>query len=464
MARIPASLLRLFAPLEALLSDPNLSQLVVDAPHHLWVERGRGRERLEFEYPQEQLRQGLEGLARRAGKSFNAERPSLEAMLRDGTRFLALREPISEGPILSIERPPSQHSSLEDLLQEGLLTPEIAELLRLLLMEGLNIALVGGSRAQRGRLLGALSGALPSSSRLALLDPQAWAPRGAHLRLSPLLTEEEAQISLSDLLYFSKQLCADRIVLGKTGPSDAWELLSFLAGRGCAVLLGLPGYTVMDGLSRLEALARAGAPEGQERACPGLLAAALDLVILLGERRGQLQLLGLEAIRASSTGLKREALLEGNMLLPAWSRWRHLWRLKEEPKVSAPQEKRAVPETIIAKIPEPLAPQKGASSPPKPSSKSQAPMTLQAVDSAEQPKREEEAPLPERLKSLSMPPSLSISDDPLEQLLWNLGEEELSEAEEITISEFVQIEPEASPEREQRSFSQIIRNIKGSEE
>ncbi|MCA9527558.1 MAG: hypothetical protein KC549_14815, partial [Myxococcales bacterium] len=106
MAPIPASLLGLFGPVRDLLVDPTVRRVLVDGPDRLYVQRAGPPEPLQVRWPAPDLLKALTELAARAAKPFDEDSPCLEAMLKDGTRFLALRAPVvKEGPVLVIARP-----------------------------------------------------------------------------------------------------------------------------------------------------------------------------------------------------------------------------------------------------------------------------------------------------------------------------------------------------------------------
>lgn len=334
MAPIPASLLQLFAPLAAWMSDPAVRRILVDGAGQVFVERAAGVERVMADYPAHLLRTGLDGLARRAGKPFDANRPCLEAMLKDGTRFLALCEPVVEGPpVLAISRPVESAATLGELVAEGTLHAAARRALEAGLAAGLNVAVVGPPTTARDRLVGAMVAALPLTERLAMLEsgPEADRAVGSVIRLSAHKAQGGGRsISGGDLLYAAGRLGVDRIVVGDVRLGDAWDAVSLLASRGAPVLVVLAGATAEDGVARLEALARASATRQRERAVPGLLASGLDLVAtLVAQRGGRGSRVELHVVRAGAEGPQcvpltslRGGRVEATPELDAWtSRW-----------------------------------------------------------------------------------------------------------------------------------------------
>ncbi|MBU0552983.1 Flp pilus assembly complex ATPase component TadA [Myxococcota bacterium] len=295
MARVPASIARLFAPLNDYLSDPDVVRISIGGGAPLLVE-GRGVSRREaIDYPPQALREGLEGLARRAGKAFDPDHPCLEVILNDGTHFLGLREPVVDAPLLTIQRPLARFTALEGLIEAGLLSGETATLLRAAIRGRLNIALVGATGSGLTSLAQALLAALPEHARVALLEEslEVELPQRAPLRLRPHHPGEGHPITNADLLYYAGLLNLDRLFIAEVQAQEAWEAARLLADRRVPVLMILPGVTADDAISRLEALALSSVGPEQGRAVPGLLSAGLDLVVTLG----QIASLGQESAR-----------------------------------------------------------------------------------------------------------------------------------------------------------------------
>ncbi len=313
MAPIPASLLRLFAPLEGLLTDPAVRRVFVDGPGRVFVERHGRVERLDAVFASDALEAALEGLARRAGKVFDAARPSLEARLKDGTRFVALRPPaVADGPVLAVVRPGGRTIDLGTMVRQGGLAEDAASLLAAAVAAGLNIAVVGPPGSGRTSFTEALASAIPIEGRIGVLEefPELRLPGREPVRLVPSRGDGQGRggVSVGDLLYCAGRLGLDRLLLGTVRWQDAWDAASVLARRAVPIILTLPGLTGVDAIARFEAVARAGAGP-RERAVPGLLGAGLDLVVTLGGRPGARRVVGVDRIRPTP---------EGPRLVPLW--------------------------------------------------------------------------------------------------------------------------------------------------
>jgi type IV secretory pathway ATPase VirB11/archaellum biosynthesis ATPase len=315
LAPIPASLLRMFAPIEGLLTDPSVRRVFVDGPGRVFAERHGRVERVDAVFGPEALEAALEGLARRAGKVFDAARPSLEARLKDGTRFVALRSPaVADGPVLAVVRPGGRTIDLLTMVRQGSLPEDAASLLAAAVAAGLNIAVVGPPGSGRTSFTEALASAVPGDGRIGVLEefPELRLPGRVPVRLVPTRADAQGRggVSVGDLLYCAGRLGLDRLLLGTVRWQDAWDAASVLARRAVPVILTLPGLGGLDAIARFEAVARAGAAGPRERAVPGLLGAGLDLVVALGGRPGARRVVAIDRVRPAP---------EGPRLVPLWA-------------------------------------------------------------------------------------------------------------------------------------------------
>ena len=286
MAAIPSSLLKLFAPIDSLLSDPSVRRVLVDGPNRVRVERGGHIDAVDIAYSAEAIDAGLCELARRAGKSFGAQTPCLEAILKDGTRFVGLRPPVvAGGPVLCVIRPSGRETDLESLVLRATESAAAVDLLERAMAIGLNIAVCGAAGTGRTTLVEAMIATLSEDARIAVFEEFAELrlPGREPMRLSPRKPDRDGAnaVSFGDLFYCAGRFAVDRVIVSEVRRADVWDALALLAARSAPVLLALPGLTPEDALARFDALARAGAGSGRERAVPGLIAAGFDLMVCM---------------------------------------------------------------------------------------------------------------------------------------------------------------------------------------
>ncbi|MCB9549448.1 MAG: Flp pilus assembly complex ATPase component TadA [Myxococcales bacterium] len=336
MAPIPASLLGLFGPVRDLLVDPTVRRVLVDGPDRLYVQRAGPPEPLQVRWPAPDLLKALTELAARAAKPFDEDSPCLEAMLKDGTRFLALRAPVvKEGPVLVIARPAPTRGA------GGILAahPAVRETLATAMRAGLNVGVAGPPGPARDALLQVLVGMLSPVARVVVIDEDDALALGARplIRLTPRRGDGQSRrgVSVGDLVYSAGRLDPDRVIINQLRAHDGWEALALLSGRAAPVLIALAGRDAAGGLAWLAGLAAVGAGGGRDRGIPGLLAAGLDLVVTV-DAGFTPRVVGVDAVSAELEGPVLEALhvLQPNGTFttePAHGRWAVRWSRFAEP-------------------------------------------------------------------------------------------------------------------------------------
>lgn len=321
MASIPAPLLRLFAPIEHLLTDPHVSRVLVDGPDQVFVERRGQVEPAGVMYPAMALSESLEGLARRARKPFDDQRPYLEALLKDGTRFLAIRPPaVQGGPMLSITRPAGGGGAPEQAMSLRL-PPAARDFIGAALDQRLNFAVIGPSAPARARTQEALTALMPTEARLVIVEEFPELDFGARpvCRLVPRRGEGDAGVSTGELLYCAGRMAADRVFLSEVKRAEAWDVISLLAERMAPMVLSLPGATAADAVARLEALARAAATSPRDRAVPGLLGAGLDVIVALSSDGAEIrEVYTVQAVEGAAVLRRALSWRGGELALTAW--------------------------------------------------------------------------------------------------------------------------------------------------
>jgi len=309
MVAIPGSVIRLFEALAECLTDPAMRRLVVEPTGRVRVTRLGRTFALPSVVDTAAILAGVEGLARRANKPFDESAPSLEAQLKDGTRFVALRPPaIDAGVALSITRPGGRDADLAALEAEAFIEAHAAAHLTEAVETGANIAIVGPPDSGRTTLLEALCRATPRAASLGVVDePGELRVPDAHVtRLSPRRSERDSAASgsgLADTLYFASRMAFDRLALNDPKGADASEVIHHLASRSVPTLVVWPGAEARDAMWRLEALGRATTAGPRERAIPGLLCAGLDLVVTMARSPSGPYVRAIDRVERGADGL-----------------------------------------------------------------------------------------------------------------------------------------------------------------
>ncbi|MEY9848257.1 TadA family conjugal transfer-associated ATPase [Streptacidiphilus sp. MAP5-3] len=282
-------------PLEALLTDPQVTDVLVNGPREVWVDRGYGLQRArEVRFPDEAaVRRLAQRLAHTAGRRLDDARPWTDARLPQGVRLHAVLPPVAVGcTLISLRVSRARPFTLEELATAGSLTAWGAGLLRALVHNRLAFVISGGTGTGKTTLLAALLGLVPAQERLVVVEDSAELlpdhPHVVRLEGRPPNQEGAGGVGLRDLVRQALRMRPDRLVVGEVRGAEVLDLLAALnTGHegGCGTV---HANAAEDVPARLEALA-ATAGLGRD-AVHSQLGSALDAVIHLvrgpgGQRR-----------------------------------------------------------------------------------------------------------------------------------------------------------------------------------
>ncbi|MFE4056518.1 TadA family conjugal transfer-associated ATPase [Streptomyces sp. NPDC059096] len=295
-------------PLEPLLADASVTDVLVSAPDQVWVDRGRGLERTAVSFADAaSVRRLAQRLAAAAGRRLDDARPWVDARLPDGTRMHAVLPPVAVGSTclsLRVVRPKA--FSLAELTEAGTVPPGGAELLRALMDARLSFLVSGGTGTGKTTLLSTLLGLVGARERIVLAEDSAELrpdhPHVVRLEGRPANQEGAGLVTLRDLVRQALRMRPDRLVVGEVRGSEVSELLAALnTGHegGCGTV---HANTAADVPARLEAL---GTAAGLDRAAlHSQLAAALSVVIhLVRDRDGRRRLAETHVLERDGAGL-----------------------------------------------------------------------------------------------------------------------------------------------------------------
>ena len=257
-------------PLEPLLADAEVTDILVNGPDDVWVDRGRGLEPVALSFPDDaSVRRLAQRLAAACGRRLDDGRPWVDARLPDGTRLHAVLPPIAgRGVCLSLRAFRSVAFTLADLVDRGTVPAPLADLLRAIVAARLAYLVTGGTGSGKTTLLGTLLGLVPPGERIVLVEDAAELrpdhPHVVPLEGRPPNAEGAGEITLRDLVRQALRMRPDRLVIGECRGPEVVDLLAALntgheGGAGT-----LHANAPRDVPARLEALAALGAvaPEG----------------------------------------------------------------------------------------------------------------------------------------------------------------------------------------------------------
>ena len=273
-------------PLEPLLRLPDVTDVLVNGPDAVYVDRGSGLERTEVTFTDDAaVRRLAQRLAAAGGRRLDDSVPHVDVRLADGTRFHAVLAPLARpGTVLSLRVPHQRVLSLDELVAAGTVNDQGARLLRSLVSSRLAFLVSGGTGSGKTTLLNSLLSLVPSEERLVLVeDASELRPEHSHvvgLEARPPNIEGAGEVTLRTLVRQALRMRPDRLVVGEVRGAEVVELMAALnTGHegGCGTI---HANSARDVPARVEALALA-AGLGREAAHSQLLA-GLDAVLHLG--------------------------------------------------------------------------------------------------------------------------------------------------------------------------------------
>ena len=296
-------------PLEPLLALPGVTDIVVNGPRQVWIDRGSGLERAEASFSAEaDVRRLAQRLAATAGRRLDDAAPYVDALLPGGARLHCVLPPVAvDGTLISIRVPHRVALTLDDLVRRGSVDADGAAVLRDVVGARLATLVSGGTGSGKTTVLSTLLGLVPATHRIVVVeDSTELRPDHPHVvRMQARVPNVEGMgaVSLRDLVRQALRMRPDRLVVGEVRGAEVVDLLAAMntgheGGMG-TIHANSPG----DVPARLEAL---GVSAGLDRdAVHALAAAAIDVVIHLGRVDGARVVQGLHVLERRSDGLVR---------------------------------------------------------------------------------------------------------------------------------------------------------------
>ncbi len=276
-----------FGPLDTLLEDPGISDILVNGPKNVYIEKNGKLYRTNVEFKDnEHLRSIIERIVSKVGRRIDEKSPMVDARLPDGSRVNAIIPPLAiDGPSLSIRRFKSDIVSMKDLFGHGSLTCEIAKVLEIAVMTKANIIISGGTGSGKTTLLNTLSAKIPSSERIITIEDSAelhlQQTHVVRLETRPANIEGAGAVSARDLLINSLRMRPDRIIIGECRGQETLDMLQAMNTGHEGSLTTLHASSTRDALSRLETMVMYSGFELPEKNIRSQIASAVDLIIQL---------------------------------------------------------------------------------------------------------------------------------------------------------------------------------------
>ncbi|HEX2180297.1 MAG TPA: CpaF family protein, partial [Actinomycetota bacterium] len=283
-AEVAADLLG-YGPLEELLADPTLTEIMCNAYDDIYVERHGKLEHVSTTFSDEaHLRQIIEKIVATVGRRIDESSPMVDARLPDGSRVNAILPPVAvHSPVLTIRRFPAEPYGMKDLINFGSITLDAAMFLEACVRGKLNILVSGGTGTGKTTMLNVLTEFVPESDRIVTIEDAAeirlHQPHVITLEARPANIEGAGQITIRDLVRNALRMRPDRIVVGEVRGGEALDMLQAMNTGHEGSLTTIHCNSPRDGLARLETMVLMAGYDLPLRAIRTQIASAVDIII-----------------------------------------------------------------------------------------------------------------------------------------------------------------------------------------
>ncbi len=272
-------------PLEPLLADKTVSDILVNGWRSVYIERRGKLEKMDVTFRNDaHLLQIIDRIVSRIGRRVDESSPMVDARLADGSRVNAIIPPLAlDGPILSIRRFGADPLQIKDLLEYKALTPQLVQMLEACVKSRLNVLISGGTGAGKTTLMNCLSSFIPHSERLVTIEDSAelllQQPHVVRLETRPPNIEGKGEITQRSLLRNALRMRPDRIIVGEVRGDEAVDMLQAMNTGHDGGMTTIHANTPRDALSRLETMIAMANLRISDKAMRQQISSAINLVV-----------------------------------------------------------------------------------------------------------------------------------------------------------------------------------------
>ncbi len=281
-----------FGPLEVLLKDPTISDILVNGPHKIYVERRGKLEKTDVKFrDNDHLLQIIDRIVSKVGRRVDETSPMVDARLPDGSRVNAIIPPLAlDGPSMSIRRFGANPLKLEDLLNYKAFTPEMAMLMEACMKARLNVLISGGTGCGKTTLLNTLSSFIPSDERIVTIEDaaelQLQQDHIVRLETRPPNIEGKGAVTTRDLVRNALRMRPERIIIGECRGAESLDMLQAMNTGHAGSMTTLHANTPRDAQARLETMIMMAGMELPIKAMRQQISSAVDLIIQANRLQG----------------------------------------------------------------------------------------------------------------------------------------------------------------------------------
>ncbi len=274
-----------FGPLEPLLHDESITEIMVNGYDQVWVERNGRLEETSVKFEDEEhVRRIIDRIITPLGRRCDENSPMVDARLPDGSRVNAIIPPLSLiGPVLTIRKFATDPLTANDLLQFGTLTPALLDFLKACIRGRLNMVISGGTGSGKTTLLNVLSSFIPSDERIVTIEDaaelQLHQRHVVRLEKRPANAEGKGEIKIRDLVVNSLRMRPDRIIVGEVRSGEALDMLQAMNTGHDGSLTTAHSNSPRDTLARIETMVLMAGVDLPLRAIREQIASAIDVIV-----------------------------------------------------------------------------------------------------------------------------------------------------------------------------------------
>jgi pilus assembly protein CpaF len=283
-------------PLEPLLHDPTISDILVNGANKVYVERAGKLQLTDVRFNDDRhLLHIIDRIVSGVGRRIDESVPMVDARLKDGSRVNAIIPPLAlDGPTLSIRRFAVELLSMDDLVALGSVTAEVAQVLHAIVKGRLNVVVSGGTGAGKTTLLNILSGFIPLDERIITIEDSAelqlQQPHVVRLETRPPNIEGKGEVTQRELVRNSLRMRPERVIIGEVRGAEALDMLQAMNTGHDGSLTTIHANTPRDALSRIENMVSMTGISFPTKTLRAQLASALDVIVQIerhedGKRR-----------------------------------------------------------------------------------------------------------------------------------------------------------------------------------
>jgi pilus assembly protein CpaF len=274
-----------YGPIEPYLRDPDITEVMVNGAHDIWIERSGKLQQVDGRFNDEaHLRRTIEKIVARIGRRIDESSPMCDARLPDGSRVNAVVPPLAlDGSLLTVRKFSADPFTVDDLVVFGTLSQPVADLLNDCVRGRLNILVSGGTGAGKTTTLNVLSSFIPSDERIITIEDAAelrlHQDHVLRLESRPPNIEGKGEVKIRDLVRNSLRMRPDRIVVGEIRDAAALDMLQAMNTGHDGSISTLHANTPRDALARLETMVMMSGMDLPVRAIREQVSSAVDLII-----------------------------------------------------------------------------------------------------------------------------------------------------------------------------------------